>query len=266
MTRSPLRLFFSTGSWAILAFLVLPILVVIPVSLTDTTFIGLPKEHLSLQHFDTFLHSPEWLRATWTSIWIGGVVAAASTALGTAFCIGCWFLSDRAAMIARWVMIVPILVPPVVQSLGFYKFWVTLGLIDTHFGVILAHTLLALPYVTISVFAALANLDRRIPQAARNLGASLGMTIRTVILPSIRPGMITGAIFAFIVSFDEIVGVLFLTVRRVETLPKMIWEGIQESVDPVIAAVATILVFITLLVTAAAVARIYATAKPQASS
>ncbi|MDK3018874.1 ABC transporter permease [Pseudodonghicola flavimaris] len=249
MTRSPLRILFSTGSWAVLAFLVLPILIVIPVSLTDTSFIGLPREHLSLQHFETFLESPKWLHATWTSIWIGAVVAVAATTLGTAFSIGCWFLSDRAAMIARWVMIVPILVPPVVQSLGFYKFWVTLGLIDSHTGVILAHTLLGLPYVTISVFAALANLDRRLPQAARNLGASLGMTIRTVIVPAIRPGMITGGVFAFIVSFDEIVGVLFLTVRRVETLPKMIWEGIQESVDPVIAAVATILVFITLLIT-----------------
>ena len=93
------------------------------------------------------------------------------------------------------------------------------------------------------------NLDRRIPQAARNLGASLAMTIVTVIMPSIRPGMIAGALFAFTVSFDEIVGVLFLTVRRVETLPKVIWDGIQESTDPVIAAVATILVVITLLVT-----------------
>ncbi|MFV0473806.1 MAG: ABC transporter permease [Pikeienuella sp.] len=249
MTRSPLRIFFVTGAWVILAYLVLPILIVIPVSLTDTSFIGLPKEGLSLQHYDTFLNSPKWLFATWTSVWIGVVVAVISTFLGTAFCIGCWFLSDRAALIARWVLIVPILVPPVVQSLGFYKVWVVLGLIDSYTGVILAHVLLALPYVTISVFASLANLDRRIPQAARNLGASLGMTIRTVIAPAIRPGMFTGGIFAFIVSFDEIVGVLFLTVRRVETLPKMIWEGIQESVDPVIAAVATILVFITLLAT-----------------
>lgn len=265
MPRSPLRLFFNTASWLVLAFLVLPILVVIPVSLTDTAFIGLPREHLSLQHYETFLNSPEWLHATWTSVWIGLVVATAATLLGTAFCIGCWFLSDRAAMIARWIMIVPILVPPVVQSLGFYKFWVTLGLIDTHLGVILAHTLLALPYVTISVFAALSNLDRRIPQAARNLGASLGTAIVTVIVPSIRPGMVTGAIFAFIVSFDEIVGVLFLTVRQVETLPKVIWEGIQESIDPVIAAVATILVLITLLATAIAVARSYATGKPNAS-
>lgn len=252
---SPLRIIFGTGTWVVLAFLVLPILVVIPVSLTDTSFIGLPRDHLSLQHYETFLSSYKWLHASWTSIWIGAVVAAIATFLGTAFSVGCWFLSDRLAMIARWVMIVPILVPPVVQSLGFYRFWVKLSLIDTYTGVILAHTLLALPYVTISVFTSLANLDRRIPQAARNLGASLWTTILTVIIPSIRPGMITGALFAFIVSFDEIVGVLFLTVRRVETLPKMIWDGIQESIDPVIATVATILVLITLIITIAGALR-----------
>lgn len=255
MIRSPLRVFFGTGTWVILSFLVVPILVVIPVSLTDTSFIGLPRERLSLQHYETFLHSSEWLWSSWTSIWIGCAVAVISTMLGTLFCIGVWFLSDRLAIIARWIMIVPILVPPVVQSLGFYKFWVKLGLIDSYAGVILAHTLLALPYVTISVFSSLSNMDRRLPLAARNLGASLGMTIRTVIVPTIRPGIIAGAIFAFIVSFDEIVGVLFLTVRHVETLPKMIWEGIQESVDPVIAVVATLFVLITLIATSLAALR-----------
>lgn len=250
MPRSPFRIFFGTAAWTVLAFLVLPILIVIPVSFTDTAFIGLPQERLSLQHYQTFLNSPRWLHATWTSAWIGLCVAAIATVLGTAFCIGCWLLSDRAATVARWLLIVPILVPPVVQSLGFYQFWVKLGLIDSHVGVILAHTLLALPYVSISVFAALTNLDPRLPQAARNLGAPLGMTIRTVIVPAIRPGMVTGALFAFIVSFDEIVGVLFLTVRRVQTLPKMMWQGIQESIDPVIAVVATILVLATLAITA----------------
>ena len=253
--HSPLRIFFGTGTWLALAFLVLPILVVIPVSLTDTSFIGLPRHHLSLQHYETFFSSSKWLAASWTSIWIGLVVAGIATVLGTAFSVGCWFLSDRAAMVARWLLIVPILVPPVVQSLGFYRFWVKLDLIDTYAGVILAHTLLALPYVTISVFASLANLDRRIPQAARNLGASLWTAVITVVLPSIRPGMITGALFAFIVSFDEIVGVLFLTVRRVETLPKMIWDGIQESIDPVIASVATLLVLVTFVITVAGALR-----------
>ena len=113
---------------------------------------------------------------------------------------------------------------------------------------ILAHTLLALPYVSISVFAALANLDPKLPQAARSLGANIWRTVWEVVVPAARPGMITGAVFAFIVSFDEIVGVLFITVRRVETLPKLIWEGIQDNIDPTIAAVATILVVISLIV------------------
>lgn len=255
MPISAFRIFFQTSAWAVLAFLVLPLLVVIPVSLTDTSYIGLPKDHMSLQHYENYFSDPDWLGATWTSIWVGLVVASLATALGTAFSIGCWYLSNRASSIARWVLIVPILVPPVVQALGFYRFWVQLGLIDTYVGVILAHTLLALPYVSISVFAALANLDRNIIRAARGLGASVWQTTVAVVAPAARPGMITGFIFAFIVSFDEIVAVLFITVRGVKTLPKMIWEGIQENIDPTIAAVATLLVVLTLVVTAVGVLR-----------
>lgn len=255
MPVSVFRIFFQTGAWLVLAFLVLPLLIVIPVSLTDTSYIGLPKEHLSLQHYENYFAGRGWLAATWTSIWVGVVVATLATLLGAAFSIGCWFLSSRASSIARWVLIVPILVPPVVQALGFYRFWVKLGLIDTYVGVILAHTLLALPYVSISVFAALANLDRNIIRAARGLGASVWQTTLSVVTPAARPGMITGFVFAFIVSFDEIVAVLFITVRGVETLPKMIWEGIQENIDPTIAAVATLLVLLTLIITAVGVLR-----------
>lgn len=252
---SPLARAVHMAAWAVLMFLILPILVVIPVSLTDTHYISLPRDGLSLQHYANFFTSAEWLGATWHSMAIGLAVATLATGLGTAFAIGCWFLSDRASTMARWVLITPILVPPVVQSLGFYRFWVQLGLIDTYTGVVLAHTLLALPYVTISVFAALANLDRRLPQAARSCGASVWTTVVAVVLPAARPGMITGGIFAFIVSFDEIVGVLFITVRRVTTLPKMIWEGIQDNIDPTIAAVATVLVIVTLIATAVVVLR-----------
>lgn len=255
MQGSAFRIFFQTGAWLVIAFLVLPILVVLPISFTDTSYIGLPKESLSLQHYTNYFSDPEWLRATWTSVWVGLVVATCASVLGTAFAIGCWFLSDRAAMIARWILITPILVPPVVQSLGFYRFWVTLGLIDTHFGVILAHTLLALPYVSISVFAALSNLDRNLPRAARSLGASVMQTVWAVVVPAARPGIASGFIFAFIVSFDEIVGVLFITVRNVQTLPKMIWEGIQDNIDPTIAAVATLLIALTLIATGIGVLR-----------
>ncbi|QDL93926.1 ABC transporter permease (plasmid) [Paroceanicella profunda] len=246
--RSFFRISMQTGAWLILAFLLLPMLVVIPVSLTDKSYISLPQDGLSLQHYQNYFTSAKWLWATGTSLFIGLAVALLATVLGTAFAIGCWFLSDRMSTIARWVLITPILVPPVVQSLGFYRFWVQLGLIDTYTGVILAHTLLALPYVSISVFAALANLDRRIPQAARSLGASVWTTVISVVVPAAKPGMAAGAVFAFIVSFDEIVGVLFLTVRNVQTLPKMIWQGIQDNIDPTIAAVATVLTVITLAI------------------
>lgn len=244
--RTFFRVFMHTGAWAILAFLTLPMLVVIPVSLTDHSYISLPSHGLSLQHYENYFTNPRWLDATWQSVVIGVASATCATVLGSAFAIGCWFLSDRWATMARWVLITPILVPPVVQSLGFYRFWVQLGIIDTMTGVILAHTLLGLPYVSISVFAALANLDRRIPQAARSLGASVWRTVVAVVVPAARPGMMAGAVFAFIVSFDEIVGVLFITVRRVQTLPKMIWQGIQDNIDPTIAAVAAVLTLVTL--------------------
>jgi len=249
------KLFMFTGSWAVLAFLILPILVVFPVSLTDKPYISLPQDGLSLQHYADYFTSSRWLGATAQSVFIGLAVAALATILGTAFAIGCWFLSNRAAGIVRWILITPILIPPVIQSLGFYRFWVQLGIIDSYAGVILAHTLLALPYVTITVFAVLANLDRSITQAARSLGASVRQTVIHVIVPACKPGMITGAIFAFIVSFDEIVGVLFITVRRVTTLPKMIWQGIQDNIDPTIAAVATLLVLLTILVMVAEMVR-----------
>ncbi|GMG81569.1 ABC transporter permease [Paralimibaculum aggregatum] len=241
------RIFMNTGAWLVLAFLILPMLVVIPVSLTDTSYLAMPKEALSLRHYENYFSDARWLDATWQSFYIGVLTALSATVLGTVFSIGCWFLSSRASTIARWVLITPILVPPVVQSLGFYRFWVQLGLIDTVTGVVLAHTLLALPYVSISVFAALANLDRKIPQAARSLGASVPQTVWAVVVPAARPGILTGAVFAFIVSFDEIVGVLFITVRKVQTLPKMIWQGIQDNIDPTIAAVATLLVLATLV-------------------
>lgn len=262
MRASFFRIFMRTSAWLILAFLLLPMLVVIPVSLTDKSYISLPVEHLSLQHFQNYFTSAKWLGATMESVIIAVVVAVLATVFGTAFSIGCWFLGSRWALVARWILIVPILVPPVVQALGFYRFWVTLDLIDSYTGVIIAHTMLALPYVTISVFASLENLDRKIPQAARSLGASVWQTAFEVVMPAVKPGMLAGAVFAFIVSFDEIVTVLFITVRRVQTLPKMIWQGIQDNIDPTIAAVATVLTVVTIIIMIATTLFMNAARKP----
>jgi putative spermidine/putrescine transport system permease protein len=143
-------------------------------------------------------------------------------------------------------MLVPLIVPSIVYALGYYRMWIDLRLLDTFTGVILVHVVTGLPYVVITVSTSLANFDPRLEQAARNLGASMGQTLRMVIVPCIMPGILSGAIFAFVHSWDEIVVLLFITSRRLYLLPRAMWAGINENVDPTIAAVATVLMLATL--------------------
>jgi len=145
------------------------------------------------------------------------------------------------------LMLAPMIVPTIVHALGFYQGWVQFGLIDTYVGLILAHALKGMPYVVISVSAALANVDLKLEQAARNLGASMLQTLRLVIVPAAKPGVLAGAVFAFALSWDELVVNLFITSRNVYTLPRKIWDGIQDNINPAVAAVATLLIAITVL-------------------
>jgi len=143
-------------------------------------------------------------------------------------------------------MLLPIVVPSIVYSLGVYRLFVDLRLLDTVLGVVIAHVVTGVPYVVITVSASLATLDIRLEQAARSLGATLGQTVRKVIVPNILPGVASGAIFAFIHSWDETVIVLFIAGRTVYTLPRRMWADINENLDPVIAAVAVMLIVVTL--------------------
>ncbi|MGL4290919.1 MAG: ABC transporter permease [Phreatobacter sp.] len=233
-------------AWAIICFLVLPISIVFAVSVTDRTYLSLPQDGMSLQYFRNLLTSREWLSSILHSL----IIAVASTAIaavaGTLCAIGCWRLSNRASNVIRLIMLMPIMVPTIVYALGIYQFWIDLRLIDTYTGVIIAHAVTGLPYVVITVSTALAGFDPRLEQAALNLGASMGQTLRLVIIPNILPGVISGVIFAFIHSWDELVIVLFIAGRGVFTLPRRMWDGINEHLDPTMAAVAAVLVLITL--------------------
>lgn len=236
--------------WTVLAFLVLPMVIVVPVSVTDQYYLSLPKEGVSLEHYSAFFEKDIWIDATVDSLVIAVASMLCAVVLGTLCAIGCWRLSNRASNAVRIFMLVPIIVPLIVQALAFYRVWIDLGLIDTYLGAVIAHTLAGIPYVVITVSAALSNFDLRLEQAARNMGASTGQTIRWVILPSITPGVLSGALFAFTISFDEIVVMLFITSRQVYTLPKRIWNGIQDHLDPTIASVATMLIVVTALLLA----------------
>ncbi len=248
MERRSLHFYIMLGlAWTVVAFLVLPLLVVIPVSFTDQRYLSFPQESLSLKHYASIINDPFWRNSILQSLFVSTVSAICATVLGTMCAIGCWRLANRTSEWVRLLMLTPIIVPSVVHALAFYRTWISLGLIDTYLGVILTHTIIGLPYVVITVSAALANIDVRLEQAARSLGADMSKTVRWVLVPLVMPGILSGAVFAFIISWDEIVVLLFITSRNIYLLPKAIWDGINENVDPTVAAVATLLIAITFI-------------------
>lgn len=234
-------------AWATALYLVLPILIVVPVALTDQRFLSLPQDGISLQHFRTVLSSPEWLGSIWQSFTIALAATALSVVAGTLCAIGCWRISRRATDLIRVLMLLPLIIPSIVYAIGLYRYFGPLGLLDRFLGVVIAHGVTGIPYVVITVSTALAAFDPRLEQAARGMGASLSQTLRWVILPRISTGIFSGAIFAFIHSWDELVMVLFIASRNVFTLPRRIWDGINENLDPAMAAVAVLLIVFTLL-------------------
>ena len=233
--------------WLVICFLVLPITIVFPVSLTDRRYLSLPQDAISFEHYANLFGSREWLGSIGQSLYIGVFSTVIAVAAGTLCAIGCWRAAAWPAEAVRLLALTPLIVPTIVYALGLYRFYADIGLLDSYSGVILAHAAIGLPYVLITVGAALANFDRRLEQAARNLGASLPQALRLVVVPGIMPGILAGALFAFVNSWDELVILLFIASRRVTTLTRLIWDGVHESLDPVIAAVAATLVLVTIL-------------------
>jgi putative spermidine/putrescine transport system permease protein len=235
------------ATWTMLLYLMLPTLVAVPVSLTANRYLSLPEHgELSVRHYSTFFTDPIWQSAILQSLAIGAAATVLATALGGLAAIGLWRAASRLAESVRLIALAPLIVPPLVSALAFYRLFAAWGLLDTIPGVVIAHALLATPYVLITVAASLANIDLRQEQASRSLGASGAQTIRYVILPQIVPGLATGAVFAFLTSWDEIIVTLFIAVREVYTLPRKMWDGINENLEPTIAAAATILFVVTI--------------------
>ena len=239
---------FNSGlAWVLLILLVAPALVAIPVSLTPKRFLSFPTDELSLQYYRKLFTSPEWLSSFGQSAVIGLSSTLLATTIGTLCAIGLWRVSSRAGEVMRAILLLPLVIPPIIAAMAFYRMFVPLGLIDSYIGLILAHTVLSAPLVLITVSASLAGFDPRLEQASRNLGASNWTTMRRVILPGIKPGVMAGAVFAFISSWDEIVVTLFLSKFSVYTLPRRMWNGIRENTDPTVAAAAVVLMVVTLV-------------------
>lgn len=238
-------------------FLIAPIAVIIPLSFNAQDFftftpemLRLDPEGFSLKHYRDFFNNDSWQSAMWNSLKIAPTATIVSVSFGTLAAIG---LSQPHVPFRRAIMAIlisPMIVPLIISAAGMYFFYSKIGLQGTYFGVVLAHAALGIPFVIITVTATLVGFDRSLTRAAANMGADPVTTFFRIQMPLILPGVISGGLFAFITSFDEVVVVLFVGSAGQKTLPWQMFIGLREQISPTILAVATILVAISIMLLA----------------
>ena len=242
----------------VFAFLVAPVLVIIPLSFNAEPYftftegmLRLDPEAWSLRWYRQIVEDDTWARALANSLFIGVAATALATGLGTLAALG---LSNPAMPLRRAVMgllISPMVTPLIIAAAGMFFFYSTVGLTQSHLGLILAHAALGTPFVVITVTATLSTFDANLTRAAASLGASPLLVFRRIQLPLIAPGVVSGALFAFATSFDEVVVVLFMAGTNQRTIPRQMWTGVREQISPAILAVATFLIVFAVLLLAA---------------
>lgn len=228
--------------------LLAPTLVVIPMSFNGNKSLAFPPVGFSWQWYENFFRNPDWTTSFSNSLVIALIVAVVATVIGTLAAFGITRTAARTGGFLRALLITPMVVPGVVLAIGIYAVYLDTHLVGTVTGFVLAHTMLAIPFVLIAVQASLEVFDRRLETAASSLGAGRLTVFRTVTLPLILPGILSGALFAFITSFDEIIVALFITSPYLKTLPVQIYTSITRDADPTVAAVGTLLFFATSLI------------------
>ncbi len=234
-------------------FLIAPILTIIPLSFNAENFftftpamLAFDPDGYSLKHYRDFFSNPDWQQALRNSVQIAPAATILSVSLGTLAAIG---LSQTHVPFRRAIMAIlisPMIVPLIISAAGMYFFYSRIGLQGTYLGVVLAHAALGIPFVIITVTATLVGFDDSLTRAAANMGANPVRTFFKVQMPLILPGVISGGLFAFITSFDEVVVVLFVGSAGQKTLPWQMFTGLREQISPTILAVATILVVISI--------------------
>jgi putative spermidine/putrescine transport system permease protein len=227
-------------------YLVFPIFVIVPVSFSSAVFLKFPPPGFSLQWYAKYFGRAAWIDATVLSLWVGACVMVLASLLGTAAAFALVRARFRGRRLVNALILSPLIVPGIVVAIAIYFFYSKLRVVGSPVALILAHTALAAPYVVVNVSATLYGFDRRLEQAAMSLGANRWRTFWHVTLPVIRPGVMAGAIFAFIASFDEVIVAIFISGTGAVTLPAKMWEGVRMEIDPTIAAVATIAVAVSL--------------------
>ena len=266
------RYMFLVISSSILVFLITPVIIIIPLSFNAEPYftftdgmLNLDPDAFSMRWYMDILHNgmaapqavegwwkdmwenAQWIRAARNSFFIATISTVIATSVGTLAALGLSRPEMPYRALITSLLISPMIVPLVITATGMFFFYSDIGLAKTYWGVILAHVTLGVPFVIITVTATLSGFDMSLVRAAQNMGANGWTTFRRIIMPLILPGMISGALFAFITSLDEVVAVLFIADVDQRTIPRQMFSGIREQISPTILSVASILVLISII-------------------
>ncbi|HKG73708.1 MAG TPA: ABC transporter permease [Aestuariivirgaceae bacterium] len=240
----------------VVLFLIAPLIAVVPTSFTSSSYLSMPTGEWSLRHYRTLVDDPQWGQSALLSISIGLVSSMLATLLAASFALGLWFQKPRLSAALIGFVMLPMIVPPVVSAITLYFLLTSISKVsavlgyDTWSGVVLAHTVMIAPFAVILMMVALSQVDRRIEMAARGMGASLWQRISLIIVPNVRFGIISALFLCFVLSWEEIGVTLFITSVDAITLPRLVWMGLRDNVDPAVAAVSVLLITATIIVLA----------------
>lgn len=238
--------FARTMTWAVCTLLMLPIVIVVVVSFGKSSFMAFPPTSLSTRWYVEFFDSPEWMSALFTSFAIALMASAIATLLGF---FGAWSLVrgqyGRKKLIVSFCLL-PLIVPTVITSVALYFASAPLDLVGSKVWIAVCHASLALPIVLLILISSLQGIDPSIERAAAGLGASGARILFTIILPMAAPGIVSATFFSFLTSFDELIVSMFLSGVTTETLPVRIWNSLTMNMEPVIAAISSFLIVLTI--------------------
>jgi putative spermidine/putrescine transport system permease protein len=239
------RLWLYAVGVLVLAFLILPTLIVIPMSFSGSQYLEFPPRTWSLRWYESYVSSRTWMSATATSFKAGILTALLATPLGTLAAYGLFLSRFRFAGLAHIILMTPIIVPVILLGIAVFYAYVQLKMVNSLLGIVLAHTMLAVPIVMMIVTSALKSYDLNQERVARSLGASWVQAFVQVMMPQIRFSLVTAAILSFLTSFDEVIVAMFISGGENSTLTRAMFAALRDQIDPTIAAISTIMIVLT---------------------
>lgn len=230
----------------VIVFLVLPTFIVLPMSFSDSRFLTFPPPAWSLRWYVEYFNSPEWMLATFVSVQVAIATCLIATPVGVAAAYAIFVRPGKLARIVYTLLMMPLMVPHIIAAIGIFFVYARFGMNNSVLGIVLAHTMLAIPFVLITTLSGLQGYDMAQERAAQSLGVNRIQAFLKITAPQIKGSIIAGALFAFISSLDEVVVSLFISGGPTSTLPKRMFVALRDEVDPTIASISSLLIITSL--------------------